>query len=301
MTDTMVNPLQDRPSPAQPHERPSAGRILSVGVRKFFLFLPLALLTLWTLAPFFITLSISFKRRSEVFSNPTILPSDPTWAPYIEVFEREGFQGAFMNSVIVGIGTTVLTLALAVPAAYAFVRFRFRGRHLLLLFTLLPRLVPSIGIMIPLYTMAASLGLLDRRITLVLVYSGMLLPLAVWLLVGFFQKIPRELEEAASLDGCSTVQRFRYIILPLTFPALLTIAVLAFREAWNEFTLVLVLTTTPGKRTLPYELFLMQGGSGIENYPAEAAFTIITILPFILLYSRFEKYITAGITTGSVK
>jgi ABC-type glycerol-3-phosphate transport system permease component len=76
---------------------------------------------------------------------------------------------------------------------------------------------------------------------------------------------------------------------------------MAFREAWNEFTLVLVLTTTPGKRTLPYELFLMQGGSGIENYPAEAAFTIITILPFILLYSRFEKYITAGITTGSVK
>jgi ABC-type glycerol-3-phosphate transport system permease component len=297
MTDTMVNPVHDMPSRAQSHDRPGAGGLLSVGVRKFLLFLPLALLTIWTLAPFFITLSISFKRRSEVFSNPTILPSDPTLAPYIEVLEREGFQGAFMNSVIVGIGTTLLTLALAVPAAYAFVRFRFRGRHLLLLFTLLPRLVPHIGIMIPLYTMAAALGLLDRRITLILVYSGMLLPLAVWLLVGFFQKIPRELEEAASLDGCSTIQRFRYVILPLAFPALLTIAVLAFREAWNEFTLVLVLTTTPGKRTLPYELFLMQGGSGIENYPAEAAFTMVTIL----LYSRFERYITAGITTGSVK
>lgn len=299
MTDVAtVDRVEDRP--AQP-DRPGAGWLLSVGVRKTLLYLPLLLLTLWTLAPFFITVSISFKRRSEVFANPTIIPTNPTIAPYIEVFQREGFQGAFVNSVIVGIGTTLLTLVLAVPAAYAFVRFRFRGRHLLLLFTLLPRLVPQIGIMIPLYTMAASLGLLDRRITLVLVYSGMMLPLAVWLLVGFFQKVPRELEEAASLDGCSLIQRFRYVVLPLSFPALLTIAVLSFREAWNEFTLVLVLTTTPGKRTLPYELFLMQGNSGIENYPAEAAFTIITILPFILLYSRFEKYIVSGITTGSVK
>ena len=105
----------------------------------------------------------------------------------------------------------------------------------------------------------------------------------------------------ASVDGANMWARIRYIVMPLSLPALITIGVLSFREAWNEFTLVLVLTTSPGKRTLPYELYLMQGIQGIQNYPAEAAFTVLTILPFILVYARIEKYIVAGITTGSVK
>src|SRR5882757_3915820 len=107
MTDVATaDRIEDRPAQS---ERPGAGWLLSVGVRKTLLFLPLLLLTFWTLAPFFITMSVSLKRRSEVFSNPTIIPTDPTIAPYIEVFHREGFQGAFMNSVIVGLGTTLLT------------------------------------------------------------------------------------------------------------------------------------------------------------------------------------------------
>jgi ABC-type glycerol-3-phosphate transport system permease component len=217
------------------------------------------------------------------------------------VIQRPGFRGAFLNSVVVGVGTAAMTLVLAVPAAYAFARFRFRGRHLLLLFTLLPRLVPSLGLMVPLYRIAVTLGALDRRLTLVVVYTAMLLPLAVWLLVGFFQQIPRELEEAANVDGATLSTRLRYIVLPLAVPALITIGVLAFREAWNEFTLVLVLTTTPGKRTLPFELFLMQGIQGIQNYPAEAAFALLTVVPFILVYMRIERYVVQGITTGSVK
>jgi ABC-type glycerol-3-phosphate transport system permease component len=273
------------------------GRVL----RQILLWLPLVILVLWTLVPFFMTLSISFKTRGEVFGDPDVLPNSPTLGAYEEVIQRPGFRGAFLNSVLVGLGTTVLTLALATPAAYAFARFKFRGRHLLLLFTLIPRLVPSLGLMIPLYQLAVTLGAIDRRLTLVVVYSGMLLPLAVWLLVGFIQQVPPALEEAASVDGASMWKRIRYIVLPLSLPALITIGVLAFREAWNEFTLVLVLTTTPGKRTLPYELYLMQGIQGIQNYPAEAAFTVLTIVPFILVYARIEKYIVAGITSGSVK
>jgi ABC-type glycerol-3-phosphate transport system permease component len=273
------------------------GRVL----RQVLLWLPLVILVLWTLVPFFMTLSISFKTRGEVFGDPDVLPNSPTLGAYEEVIQRPGFRGAFLNSVLVGLGTTVLTLALATPAAYAFARFKFRGRHLLLLFTLIPRLVPSLGLMIPLYQLAVTLGAIDRRLTLVVVYSGMLLPLAVWLLVGFIQQVPPALEEAASVDGASMWKRIRYIVLPLSLPALITIGVLAFREAWNEFTLVLVLTTTPGKRTLPYELYLMQGIQGIQNYPAEAAFTVLTIVPFILVYARIEKYIVAGITSGSVK
>jgi ABC-type glycerol-3-phosphate transport system permease component len=275
--------------------------VLASRVKQALLWIPLILLVLWTVVPFLVTLSISLKTRGEVFADPSLIPPNPSLAAYGEVIARPGFRGAFFNSAVVGFGTAALTLALAVPAAYAFARFKFRGRHLLLLFTLLPRLVPSLGLMVPLYRLAVTLGMLDRRLTLVVVYTGMLLPLAVWLLVGFFQQIPRELEEAANVDGATLWTRMRFIVLPLSFPALITIGVLAFREAWNEFTLVLVLTTTPGKRTLPFELFLMQGIQGIQNYPAEAAFALLTVLPFILVYMRIERYVVQGITTGSIK
>jgi multiple sugar transport system permease protein len=270
-------------------------------IRQVLLAIPLIALMVWTVAPFLVTVSVSLKTRAEVFANPSLIPSSPSLDAYREVLGSESFTTSFLNSVIVGVGTTLLTLVIGVPAAYAFARFNFRGRHLLLLFTLLPRLVPSLGIMVPIYRLAVVAGLLDKRITLIIVYTGMLLPLAVWLMVGFFQQIPREIEEAANVDGASLWGRLRYIVAPLAAPAMITIGVLAFREAWNEFTLVLVLTSTPGKRTLPYELYLMQGIEGIANFPGEAAFTLLTVLPFILVYTRVERYVVAGLVTGSGK
>jgi len=252
------------PSPGA--RRPPGNRIRR-GLRQVLLMLPLVALVVWTLAPFLVTMSVSFKERADVFANPGLIPSSPTLDAYREVLTSDSFIASFLNSLIVGIGTTLLTLVIGVPAAYAFARFNFRGRHLLLLFTLLPRLVPSLGLMVPIYRLAVAAGLLDKRITLVIVYTGMLLPLAVWLMVGFFQQIPREIEEAANVDGATLWTRLRYIVAPLAAPAMITIGVLAFREAWNEFTLVLVLTSSPGKRTLPFELYLMQGIEGIANFP----------------------------------
>jgi ABC-type glycerol-3-phosphate transport system permease component len=284
-----------------PEPRRTAGATLGRGIRQALLALPLIALVVWTLAPFLVTLSVSFKNRAEVFANPTLLPGSPTLDAYREVLASESFTTSFINSVIVGVGTTLLTIVIGVPAAYAFARFNFRGRHLLLLFTLLPRLVPSLGLMVPIYRLAVAAGLLDKRITLIIVYTGMLLPLAVWLMVGFFQQIPREIEEAANVDGATLWGRLRYIVAPLAAPAMITIGVLAFREAWNEFTLVLVLTSSPGARTLPFELYLMQGIEGIANFPGEAAFTLLTVLPFILVYTWVERYVVAGLVTGSGK
>ncbi len=285
--------------PPEP-KRVVGGRVRGTA-KQVLLGIPLIALVLWTVTPFLVTTSVSFKTKDQVFSEPSLIPVDPTLDAYKEVLGSESFTTSFVNSVVVGVGTTVLTLAIGVPAAYAFARFRFRGRHLLLLFTLLPRLVPSLGIMVPIYRLAVATGMLDKRITLIIVYTGMLLPLAVWLMVGFFQQIPREIEEAANVDGATLWGRLRYIVAPLAAPAMITIGVLAFREAWNEFTLVLVLTSTPGKRTLPYELYLMQSIEGLANFPAEAAFTMLTVLPFILVYSRVEKYVVAGLVSGSGK
>jgi multiple sugar transport system permease protein len=270
-------------------------------LRRIAIMVPLLALAVWTVYPVLMTLSISFKTRADVSADPGLIPSNPTLDGYRSVLERQGFQDAFINSMVVGLGTALLTVLLAVPAAYAFARFRFRGRHLLLLFTLLPRLIPGLGLMVPLYRLAVALGAIDQLLTLIVAFAATVLPLAVWLFVGYFQQVPRELEEAANVDGASLFTRIRYVVLPLAFPAIITIGVLAFREAWNEFNLVLGLTSTPGSRTLPYELFLMTQTTGFQDNPGQAAFAIMTIIPFIFVYLRLERYVVSGLTSGALK
>jgi ABC-type glycerol-3-phosphate transport system permease component len=270
-------------------------------LRRIGIGIPLFALAVWTIYPLLMTLSISFKTRADVSADPGLIPTDPTLDGYRSVLERQGFQDAFINSMVVGLGTAMLTVLLAVPAAYAFARFRFRGRHLLLLFTLLPRLIPGLGLMVPLYRLAVALGAIDQILTLIVAFTATVLPLAVWLFVGYFQQVPRELEEAANVDGASLFTRIRYIVLPLAFPAIITVGVLAFREAWNEFNLVLGLTSTPGSRTLPYELFLMTQTTGFQDNPGQAAFAIMTIIPFIFVYMRLERYVVSGLTSGALK
>ena len=140
--------FQDPPAPVRASRRDGGG---GRRVRKTLLLVPLLFLVLWTVVPFLVTLSISLKAPTEVFTNQGLLPQQPTLDAYRDVLSRQGFRTSFANSLIVGLGTTLLTLAISVPAAYAFARYRFRGRHFLLLFTFLPRLVPSLGLMTPLY------------------------------------------------------------------------------------------------------------------------------------------------------
>ena len=270
-------------------------------LRKVIIWLPLTMLVLWTLGPFLISASVSFKEPAHVFSDASLIPDDPTLNAYVRTIDRPGFQRALWNSVVIAFGSLILTLVVGVPAAYAFARYRFRGRHLLLMFSLLPMLVPKVGLMFPLFLLAVKVGGFDSRIFMILVFTGMLLPLAVWLLVGFFQAIPRELEEAAAVDGATQFAAIRTIILPLSIPALLTVAVLAFREAWNEFELVLALTQTANSRTLPYELYLMQDATGLADYPIQNAFALLTIVPLILVYLRIERYVAEGLLSGAVK
>jgi ABC-type glycerol-3-phosphate transport system permease component len=291
----MSTMVAERP-PVSPLSARVKGRL-----RRIAIWIPLAALAVWTIYPLLMTLSISFKTKADVSADPGLIPSNPTFDGYRSVLERQGFQDAFINSMVVGMGTALLTIVLAVPAAYAFARFRFRGRHLLLLFTLLPRLIPGLGLMVPLYRIAVTLGAIDQLITLIVAFTATVLPLAVWLFVGFFQQVPRELEEAANVDGATMFSRIRYVVLPLAVPAIITIGVLAFREAWNEFNLVLGLTSSPGSRTLPYELFLMTQTTGFQDNPGQAAFAIMTIIPFIFVYLRIERYVVSGLTSGALK
>ena len=270
-------------------------------VRKKWIWIPLAALVIWTVAPLLIAVSVSLKERAEVFASPQLIPDSPTLEAYVTTLSRPAFRVAFLNSVVVGAGTTALTLALSIPAAYVFARFRLPLRHLLLLLILLPRLVPTLGLMVPLYRLAVTLGALNSTLTLIMVLTGTIIPFSIWLMTGFFEQIPVELEEAAAVDGANTWQRVRRVVLPIALPAMITVGALAFREAWIEFDLVLALTTTAEARTLPYELFLLSEVTGLPNYPVEAAFAILTTVPLVLVYLLFERQVISGLTSGALK
>ena len=270
-------------------------------VRRRWIWIPLLALVIWTVAPLVIAVSVSLKERAEVFASPQLIPDSPTLDAYITTLSRPEFRTTFLNSVVVGAGVTALTLAMAIPAAYAFARFRLRLRHLLLLLILLPRLVPTLGLMVPLYRLAVAVGALNSIFTLIIVLTGTILPFSIWLMTGFFEQIPVELEEAAAVDGANTWQRIRRIVLPIALPTLITVGALAFREAWIEFDLVLALTTNADPRTLPYELFLLSEVTGLPNYPVEAAFAILTTLPLVLVYLLFERQVISGLTSGALK
>jgi multiple sugar transport system permease protein len=176
-------------SPVDPSRALRRSRTIRI-IRERLVWIPLAALAAWTLAPLLVALSVSLKEPAEVFGQPQLVPRDPTLAAYLRTISSPGFQQAFVNSVVVALGSMAITFGLGIPAAYAFARLRFGARHLLLVLILLPRLVPTLGLLVPLYQLAAALGALDNRLTLMVAFAGTGLPLAVWLLAGLNKHIP---------------------------------------------------------------------------------------------------------------
>ena len=213
----------------------------------------------------------------------------------------DGFSIYLWNSFFLAMASTAIALFLSVLAAYGFARYAFRWRHILLLFILVPRILPRASLIIPLYDMVERLNLLDTYTVLVVTYTATAVPMATWILIGFFNAVPRELEEAAAIDGASLWQRIWGVVVPISLPGMVTAGVLSLREAWNEFPFVLAFTTSSDMRTLPYQLFLLRDSMGIQDWPLINAFTITTIIPILALYLIFEKRIVNGLTSGAVK
>ena len=204
------------------------------------------------------------------------------------------------NSLIVSIGTTVAGLFLAVPAAYAFSRFKFSGRDQAMFSFLLVQMFPGIIILVPYFMVMKSLGLLNSHLGLILAYSVTALPLCVWMLKGFFDTVPRELEEAAMLDGCSRFEIFTKIILPLSLPAIAVTALFSFLAAWNEFLLALTFNTSNDMYTLPVGLASMISATG-QSWGDFAAASLLVSLPVVILFILFQKFLIEGLSAGGVK
>ena len=214
--------------------------------------------------------------------------------------ERRLVLDVVFNSLIVSIGTALLGLFIAIPAGYAFSRYKFTGRNASMFSFLLVQMFPGIIILVPYFLVMKTLGLLNSHLGLILAYCVTALPLCVWMLKGFFDTIPRELEEAAELDGCNQFQVFTKVVLPLSTPAIAVTALFSFLAAWNEFLLALTFNTSNDMYTLPVGLASLISSTG-QAWGDFAAASLLVSLPVALLFLFFQKFLIDGLSAGGVK
>ncbi len=242
----------------------------------------------------------SFSPEAELFDRPSLVPSRLVLDHYRALFEERDFWAPIRNSVVVAASTTALCLLLGVPCAYALARLRFAGRSAVLAFVLATSMFPQITIVSPLYLALRALGLIDTVPGLVLPYLTFAMPLAVWLLVGYFRQIPVEIEDAARVDGASRVHTLVRIFLPLALPGVATTAILTFIYCWNELLFALSFTVEPDRRTVPVAIALFRGQYQVPWGQVLAA-TMIATLPVALVVLVFQRRIVRGLTAGAVK
>ena len=219
---------------------------------------------------------------------------------FAKILKGESFWLWLRNSLIVSIGTSLLGLVIAIPAGYAFSRYKFTGRDVSMFAFLLVQMFPGIIILVPYFLVMKTLGLLNSHLGLILAYCVTALPLCVWMLKGFFDTVPRELEEAATLDGCNQFQVFTKVVLPLSLPAVAVTALFSFLAAWNEFLLALTFNTSNDMYTLPVGLASLISATG-QAWGDFAAASILVSLPVALLFLFFQKFLIEGLAAGGVK
>lgn len=260
----------------------------------------LVILLVFAIFPFYWAIVASFTPETVLFSSPSLLPRAATLEHYRALFAERDFWVPIRNSLVVAGSTTILCVTVGAFAAYALARLDFPGKRPLLAFILAVTMFPQIAIVSPLYLLLRKLHLINTYPGLVLPYVTFAMPLAVWMLVGFFRQLPRELEEAALVDGASRWQAMRKIILPLAGPGLATTAILTFLYCWNEFLFALSFTLGPERYTVPVAIALFRGQYQIPWGQILAA-AIVATLPVAVVILVFQRRIVQGLTAGAVK
>jgi multiple sugar transport system permease protein len=251
--------------------------------------------------PFAYMVATSFKQNALVLQlPPQFIPDHPTTTNYREAWSSNQFGRYFVNSLMVAAATTVLAVLLSSMMAFAFARFQFPGRRLLFGLLLVGLMVPTMMLLIPQFLLARDLGALDSLWGLVFFYTAMNLALNTFLLRSFFQDIPRELEEAMVVDGAGPFARYRQLIIPLSRPALATVAIFTFLASWDEFVWALTVINDPSRRTLPIAIALFQGQHS-TSWGLVFAASLIAILPVLAIFITFQRQFVSGIASGALK
>jgi multiple sugar transport system permease protein len=243
----------------------------------------------------------SIKTEAELFRKPlSYWPSDPTIVNYVKAFTEQPLLNYLKNSLIVASFATVLSLVVSAFAAYAIARLNLRHRQLILSIIIASSMFPLITLLVPIFETMRSLGWLNKHIALILPYTVLNLPVCTLVLVSFFQSIPKDLENAAMIDGCTRLGALWRIVIPLAAPGVFTAGILAFVNAWDEFLLALSLNSSASMRTLPVGIAMYQGEYTFP-WPIISAALIIAIVPIAIVIAIFQERVVGGLTAGGLK
>jgi multiple sugar transport system permease protein len=266
---------------------------------KFLVYLVVIITVILSIAPILYLFITSFKPAELTFALPPVWIFTPTLKNYTDVIVGGDFIKYFINSLVVAISATFIALVLGSFAAYGFARFRFHGHFWLRMSVLIPQMLPPITIIVPLYVLFNGLKLIDTQIALIISYLTFTIPLAIWLMIGFFEDVPVDLEESAMIDGCSRFEALFRIILPLVAPGLAATAILGFLYCWNEFLYAVILTGRDA-RTLPVTITSFMTNKAIlwGRITASGSLVLIPVLIFALIAQR---YLIRGLSKGAVK
>lgn len=261
------------------------------------------LLLSYLLIPLYWMLATSLKLNSDAFKvPPDLIPIHPTLHSYIsQLTDRSGFLQYFINSVIVSTCTTALTIGVAILAGYAFSRYRFPFRRALLILILATQMFPLTLLVVGIYVFFRQWQLLDSYLGLILAFTSFSLPFSIWMMDGFFRTVPRELDEAALIDGSSRLGALFRVIMPLTAPGVLAVAVYAYLNSWNNLLFALTLTSSQNMRTIPPGFLLTYVGEFQYYWSDAMAGSIIVTLPMILVFIFLQRFLIRGMTAGAVK
>ena len=294
--------------------------------RNALLFIGSLLFSLYVLAPIGWLVSSSMQTEAEITSVPPHwVPHAPTLHNFEAIFkatdEKVTYEtrkqgdtatGGFIpstaanllpamkNSFIVAIAVVVLNLLVSVPAAYALAKIRFIGRTTSIYFMLSTRVIPDIALVVPFFLFVQKLGLMDNLLSLVITYLAITVPFSIFILTGYFESLPDELDKAARVDGCSRLQTLLLVFLPLALPSLVAVVLFTFLTSWNEFLLALMFTQTPASQTMPIVVASFTSDFNISFSFINAA-GVLAIVPPVLIAIVFERYIVSGLTAGAVK
>jgi ABC-type glycerol-3-phosphate transport system permease component len=255
-----------------------------------------------SLFPFYWIVVTALKTQPEISAGTTgLFPAHLTWQSFSTILSQAVFARSLLNSVIVALSTTILTVIIASLAGYGLARTTIRGKQLIMGFLLVAGFFPVIAMVGPIFITYRSIGLLDNLAGLVIVYFIYTLPLATWFLTGFFGQIPRELEEAAIVDGATRLQAFRRVIVPVAVPGIFTVAILGFIFCWNDFLLALMFVSSPTKYTAPLAIMNLGQSQYQTYYNLIDAMVVIITLPIALIVLIAQRRIISGLTAGSFR
>lgn len=285
----------------RPARRPRLSDALRRRLTRWSLYGALILITAAVTFPVLWMLSVSFKPTTDTFSlPPRLIPEHFRIDGYLKVLQNASFRAFIVNSYLIGIAVTLLSLVIGTLAAFAFSRYRFFGDRLAKLFVISTQMVPTITLLIPFFGVIVWLRLYDTRIGLVITYLTFGLPYAIIMMIAYLDTIPRDFDEAAIIDGCSPLRVLFSVLLPMATPGLISTAVYTFLLSWNEFLFALALTRSTEVRTVPVGISMLVGEFGLK-WDEMMAFSVIGSVPVLILFMFVQRYVVSGLSAGGVK